>query len=247
MRVVLGSGLGLMVTVIVFIGGGVIAAVEAIFGSGTTNTALCVPAGAPANGDTYQPDQIANAATIVAVGKQMQVPKQGWIVALAAAMQESGLRNLHSGDRDSLGLFQQRPSQGWGSAEQITNPTYAATQFYRSLLHVPDWQQMSINDAAQAVERSGFPNAYAQHESAARALANTVSGATCSAPGPAIGRRYCDDIRIPMADPLPANNSACASHGRPNAWPDKTATSTGLDPDLHISAAPRTMPGQQQP
>jgi hypothetical protein len=96
----------------------------------------------------------------------MNVPEQGWVVAIAAALQESGLHNLDYGDWDSLGLFQQRPSQGWGTPAQIMNPTYAATQFYRNLLAVPDWQQMTVNDAAQAVQRSGFPNAYAQHEQA---------------------------------------------------------------------------------
>src|SRR6266567_5563367 len=130
----------------------------------------------------YQTDQLTNAATIVAVGKQMNVPEQGWVVAIAAALQESGLHNLDYGDRDSLGLFQQRPSQGWGTPAQIMNPTYAATQFYRHLLAVPDWQQMTVNDAAQAVQRSGFPNAYAQHEPAARVIvaATAVAGARCT-------------------------------------------------------------------
>src|SRR5882757_4099753 len=111
---------------------------------------------------------MANATTIVAVGKQMNVPQQGWVVAIAAALQESDLVNVDHGDRDSLGLFQERPSQGWGTPAQVMNPTYAATQFYQHLLAVPRWQQMSVNDAAQAVERSGTPTAYAQHEQAAR-------------------------------------------------------------------------------
>lgn len=141
----------------------------------------CAAAGSPAtNVAGYGADQMANAATIVAVGKQMSVPEQGWVVAIAAAMQESGLRNLPYGDRDSLGLFQQRPSQGWGTPEQILNPTYSATQFYRHLLAVPGWPQMSVNDAAQAVERSGLPNAYGQHEPAARQVVAAVQGFTCT-------------------------------------------------------------------
>lgn len=128
----------------------------------------------------YQPDQITNAATIVAVGKQLSIPAQGWVVAIAAAITESGLRNLDYGDRDSLGLFQQRPSQGWGTPAQILNPSYSATQFYRHLLAVANWQHMTVNDAAQAVQRSATPSAYAAHEPAARALVNAVQSTTCT-------------------------------------------------------------------
>ncbi|WP_420843997.1 M23 family metallopeptidase [Lentzea albidocapillata] len=128
----------------------------------------------------YDSDQMANAATIVAVGKQMIVPTRGWVIAIATAMQESGLRNLGYGDRDSLGLFQQRPSQGWGTPAQIMNPTYSATQFYKHLLAVPGWQAMSLTNAAQTVQRSGFPNAYARHEHAARIIVAAVHNATCS-------------------------------------------------------------------
>ncbi len=135
---------------------------------------------APGGVAGYTGDQIANAATIVAVGRQLAVPPQGQVVALAAAMRESGLRNLDHGDSDSLGLFQQRPSQGWGTPAQIMNPTHAATAFYHHLLAVPDWQQISVNDAAQAVQHSAFPHAYARHEHPARALLSAVKGATCT-------------------------------------------------------------------
>lgn len=154
-------------------------AVAALF-SGTSG-ADCAPADPTATyGSAYGPDQFTNAATIVAVGKQMNVPHQGWVVATATAMQESGLRNLDYGDRDSLGLFQQRPSQGWGTPAQIMNPTYSTTQFYRRLLAVPGWQTMSVNDAAQTVQRSGFPDAYTHHEQAARRVVAAVQGATCT-------------------------------------------------------------------
>ena len=83
--------------------------------------------------------------------------RYGWVVAVATAMQESGLRNLgHLGDRndhDSLGLFQLRPSQGWGTPAQALNPTYAATAFYVTLLRVPGWESMPLTEAAQAVQR----------------------------------------------------------------------------------------------
>jgi hypothetical protein len=128
---------------------------DRLFGGGTV---ACSTTGTPTNPIAgYNPEQIANAATIVAVGKRMQVPEHGLVIAIATALQESGLRNLDHGDRDSLGLFQQRPSQGWGTPTQLTDPTYAATAFYRRLLEVPGWQQMSVNQAAQAVQRSATP------------------------------------------------------------------------------------------
>ncbi|MGV9547278.1 C40 family peptidase [Streptomyces ardesiacus] len=119
-------------------------------------------------------EQVPNAATIVAAGLSLDVPKKGQIIALATAMQESRLRNLGSGDRDSLGLFQQRPSQGWGSAQQIRDPVYASEQFYKHLLKVDGWQQMTVTQAAQAVQKSGLPDAYAQWESLATALQSAI-------------------------------------------------------------------------
>ncbi|MFJ3019481.1 C40 family peptidase [Streptomyces tendae] len=120
-------------------------------------------------------EQVPNAATIVATGLSLDVPKKGQVIALATAMQESRLRNLGSGDRDSLGLFQQRPSQGWGSAQQIRDPVYASEQFYKHLLKVDGWQQMTVTQAAQAVQKSGLPDAYAQWESLATALQSAIA------------------------------------------------------------------------
>ncbi|MFI7174692.1 C40 family peptidase [Streptomyces spororaveus] len=119
-------------------------------------------------------EQIPHAKTIVATGIAMKIPERGQVVALATAIQESRLRNLNSGDRDSLGLFQQRPSQGWGTPEQIRDPVYASTQFYKGLLEVKGWQQMTITQAAQAVQRSGYPDAYAQWEPLSRALQQAI-------------------------------------------------------------------------
>jgi len=121
-----------------------------------------------------------NARTIIAVGRSRGVPNYGIVVALAAALQESGLQNLDYGDRDSVGLFQQRPSAGWGTVAQLVNPTHAAELFYggpsnpnrgktRGLLDIPHWQSMSVTQAAQAVQNSAYPNAYAKWEGAARA------------------------------------------------------------------------------
>ncbi|MCQ9179161.1 C40 family peptidase [Streptomyces sp. IBSBF 2953] len=120
-------------------------------------------------------EQIPNAVTIVGTGIGLHVPKKGQIIALATAMQESRLRNLSSGDRDSLGLFQQRPSQGWGTATEIHDPVYASTQFYEHLLAVDGWQQLAVTQAAQAVQRSAYPDAYAQWEELATALQKAIA------------------------------------------------------------------------
>ncbi|MFG3348680.1 C40 family peptidase [Streptomyces sp. NPDC048018] len=119
-------------------------------------------------------EQIPHARTIVATGIAMNVPARGQVVALATAIQESRLRNLRYGDRDSLGLFQQRPSQGWGTPEEILDPVHASTRFYEGLLKVAGWQQMTLTQAAQAVQLSGFPDAYAQWEPLARALQEAI-------------------------------------------------------------------------
>jgi hypothetical protein len=97
-------------------------------------------------------------------------------IALATALQESGLRNIQHGDRDSLGLFQQRPSQGWGTQKQIMDPTYAAGAFYEHLVKVHDYAQLPLTVAAQRVQRSGYPEAYAKHEPDAILLAAALTG-----------------------------------------------------------------------
>ena len=122
------------------------------------------------------PEQTANAATIAAVGKRMGLPNHAVTVALATAFQESGLRNLDHGDRDSLGLFQQRPSQGWGSPAAIKTPRLAAAAFYARLAKVPGWSTLPLTVAAQAVQHSAAPDAYAEWETASRELARALTG-----------------------------------------------------------------------
>jgi hypothetical protein len=97
-------------------------------------------------------------------------------VALATALQESKLRNLPFGDRDSVGLFQQRPSQGWGTVSQISDPRYAAGKFYSALLRIHGWQTMKVTDAAQAVQKSGAPSAYQKWAAEATILAHALAG-----------------------------------------------------------------------
>lgn len=185
----------------------------------------CAPIGSPAAGVAgYRPDQMTNATIIVALGKQMNIPEQGWVVAIAAAMTESGLRNLDHGDRDSLGLFQQRPSQGWGTPAQIMNPTYSATQFYRHLLALRGWQQMSVNDAAQAVERSGFPHSYTPHEQAARDVLGAVHSSTCTT-----GSGDCNHIQTPNPTILVAITYACRQRGLPCVWGGNGPQNGGFD------------------
>ncbi|MFD5817602.1 heavy metal transporter [Streptomyces sp. NPDC127038] len=133
-----------------------------------------------ANGDgasyEFTPEQAVNAATISAVGTSRGMPERAVAIALATALQESGLRNIQHGDRDSLGLFQQRPSQGWGTEKQIMDPTYAAGVFYEHLAKVPGYSRLPLTVAAQRVQHSGFPQAYAKHEPDATLLAAALTG-----------------------------------------------------------------------
>lgn len=134
--------------------------------------------GRVADGGVVNPlsvEMATNARIIISVGRELGVPNYGIVIALATAAQESHLRNLDYGDRDSVGLFQQRPSSGWGSINQIRDPRYAARAFFGGpnsptpggtvgLLDIPRWQHMSVTDAAQAVQISAFPDAYAKWE-----------------------------------------------------------------------------------
>ncbi|GCB46138.1 hypothetical protein SNL152K_3436 [Streptomyces sp. NL15-2K] len=124
----------------------------------------------------FTPEQAVNAATIAAVGTARGMPERAVTIALATALQESGLRNIDHGDRDSLGLFQQRPSQGWGTPKEIMDPTYSADIFYKHLAKVRDYTELPLTVAAQRVQRSGFPTAYAKHEPDAALLATALTG-----------------------------------------------------------------------
>jgi hypothetical protein len=125
--------------------------------------------------------QMANAATIAAVGVRRKMPERAVVVALATAFQESKLENLDTGDRDSVGLFQQRPSQGWGTPEKIQDPRYAAGKFYSSLKKVKGWERMRITDAAQKVQRSAYPNAYEKWADESAVLAKALTGGAIGA------------------------------------------------------------------
>jgi len=122
------------------------------------------------------PAQADVAALIAGRAIARDLPPRALTIALATALQESDLANLEHGDRDSLGVFQQRPSQGWGTPDQILDPLYSTDAFYDALLRVEGYQDMAVTEAAQAVQRSALPDAYAQHEARARAWANALYG-----------------------------------------------------------------------
>lgn len=127
---------------------------------------------------TITPEQARNAAIIAGVSIRRDLAPRAASIALATAYQESGIRNLDYGHADSLGLFQQRPSKGWGTVEQVTDPWYASRSFYQALVRVKNWKTRDINDVAQAVQRSAYPEAYRRHVPNARALASSLTGET---------------------------------------------------------------------
>ena len=150
--------------------------------------ARCEMVGSPYSLST---EQAANAATIAAVATARRLPTRATMIALAAALQESKLVNVEYGDRDSVGLFQQRPSQGWGNPSQILDPKYAARKFFDALLKVRGWEKKKLTDAAQAVQQSGHPQAYQQWEDQATVLTKAFAGAepalvSCAFPEPTV-------------------------------------------------------------
>ncbi|OIV36542.1 hypothetical protein BIV57_15740, partial [Mangrovactinospora gilvigrisea] len=121
-------------------------------------------------------EQGRNASTVAAVAQSRGLPDRAVTIALATAMQESRLENITHGDRDSLGLFQQRPSQGWGTVRQVQDPVYATGRFFDGLVKVPGYTRLPLTVAAQRVQRSGHPQAYAKHEADAATLAAALLG-----------------------------------------------------------------------
>jgi len=186
-------GLVSLVAVVGLLATGVVAG---LLGSSGSNRALampCLPTLGPSNGAGFSPvgpealdeEQVAVASVIVRVGQQRQLPPRAWQVALQAGMTESRLRNLDHGDRDSLGIFQMRPSTGWGGFAQLQDVEYQVNAFYGGaefppgnpgLLDVPGWDQMRPGDAAQAIERSAFPDRYHAWEALAAALIGQLGG-----------------------------------------------------------------------
>jgi hypothetical protein len=157
------------------------------------SAALCsgppATTGTSLDGQRLSATQIGNARLIYRVGAGLRAPRQAAVIAIAAAMQESKLENVPYGTADSLGLFQQRPSRGWGTPAEIMRPAAAAAAFYSRLLRVPGWQGLPLTVAAQDVQRSAYPDAYAQWQPLAADMATVFSGcAARQAPRPGARR-----------------------------------------------------------
>jgi hypothetical protein len=127
---------------------------------------------------TLTAEQVANSRTIADVAHARGLPDRAIVIALATAQQESRLRNLDYGDRDSLGLFQQRPSAGWGTEAEVQDPVYAAGKFYDGLVKVPNWETGRLTEIAQSVQLSGFPEAYSQWEGMATEITSALAAGT---------------------------------------------------------------------
>jgi hypothetical protein len=198
------------------------------------------------NGDsvTVDNDQAANAATIAAVGHAKALPEHAIVVALATARQESHIRNLTYGDRDSLGLFQQRPSQGWGTEQQISDPVYASGQFYKALVRVKDWQTIGVGVAAQSVQHSADPSgdSYAQWEPMATILADAFTGQagasiTCSFSGATLAvETPGSDGFTPRAAAVDSALDHAYSYNGAVAAPSSSASADGLSVVIKVSS-----------
>lgn len=127
---------------------------------------------------TLSVDQAEVATTIVAVAIRRELPRRAVTIAMATAEQESKLQNLDHGDRDSVGVFQQRPSQGWGTNEELQDTAYAANKFFAALEKVEGYEDMPLHEAAQRVQRSAYGPAYADHEPKAEVLSTALTGRT---------------------------------------------------------------------
>jgi hypothetical protein len=172
-------GVGCLVVAVVLVVGVAAAGFVALRGRGATppvsGQQRCV---ATAGGRSVALDLEQARLTSIIVGLSVRrgLAPRAASIAMATVYQESGIRNLDHGDRDSVGLFQQRPSQGWGSVEELQDPYYATGKFYDALVQVDGWQTGDINDVAQAVQRSGYPEAYRDHEADGRVLASALTG-----------------------------------------------------------------------
>jgi hypothetical protein len=143
-------------------------------------TRCSVQAGKAVDGVTLDPTQLDDARRIYDVSVTLQLPGRAAVIAIATSMQESSLLNDPYGTDDSLGLFQQRPSEGWGTPAQIMDPTYASTKFYQALALVPAWESLPLTTIAQEVQGSGYPRAYAKWGTLAEALVATFNGTATS-------------------------------------------------------------------
>ncbi len=216
-------GISLALTVVLFIGaalffivmGSVVKKPTAMAAPTSCVATLAVGAAGGGQAATLDPEQRGIVGTIVAIGKQRQMSPRAWQIAVQAGKTESHLKNLNQGDRDSLGVFQMRPSQSWGSKEQVTNVDYAVNKFYDVLSSVPNWESMRPGEAAQAVERSGFPQRYHTNEAFAASVLQELGGVSgqdltgCSPQGGNLGENKYSAKAIEYAQ---------TKFGRPYVW-----------------------------
>jgi hypothetical protein len=177
--------------------------------------------------------QAKNASLISAIAIRRGMPAHAATIGLAAALQESKLYNLRGGDRDSLGLFQQRPSQGWGTPEQILDPVHATNAFYDALERVPGYADLPVTVAAQRVQRSGYPSAYAAYENDARALASALTGYSPAA--------FWCHVSGPVGTPAPAAQRAAGLRRAlyPAFGPTSVGVASGSGLEVPVSSPQR--------
>ena len=170
-------------------------------------------------------EQAENASLIAAISIRRGLPPRAASIALATAFQESKLSNIDYGDRDSLGLFQQRPSQGWGTRKQVMDPEYSINAFYDALERIDGYEEMRITEAAQEVQRSGFPEAYQDHAGDARALASALTGETRPAAFSCVVRHDSS------SDPTALNEAGLTKRAQAvrRMWRRPSATSHSVD------------------
>jgi cell wall-associated NlpC family hydrolase len=194
----------------------------------------CTGDGGPGGGSqqvgtaVFSAEQMTNGQTITSVTQARALPERAAVIAVTAALVESGLRNTTAGDRDSLGLFQERPSQDWGSPEDILNPVYATAKFLDHLVAVPHWADLSPGAAEQAVERSAYPGRYAPQEPAAAQIVRrfwTGSDNVMGCADQGGGNTPSTSVSLPLGFALPADPRQAAAVsfaikqvGKPYAW-----------------------------
>jgi len=193
--------------------------------------------GSGTNAVSLDTQQASIAATIAGVAADEKLPARAVTVAYATAMQESKLHNLDYGDRDSIGVFQQRPSEGWGTTAELQDPVYATSAFFRALTKVPNWSAIPVDQAAQAVQHSADGSAYSQYDLMARSMAIAFTGQAAHAV-------YC----WPGPGPQPARNltaartALAAAFGPPGAGRSVTgivASGTAKAPAVAVRVEPQ--------
>lgn len=223
-------GLVVLLLLVALVAGGVWLAVSSIQRSEILVRERCMAVVGP---ETFElaPDQAANAALISGIAVQRGLPARAASIALATSIQESKLRNIGHGDNagpDSRGLFQQRPSQGWGTEDQVMDPVYATNRFYEELEQIPGYETMSITEAAQKVQRSAYPEAYADHEGEGKAFASALTGHSPAAlncvlktpegAGDAASVRDQLDLAYPGLEPSVQGNELQVSADETTGW-----------------------------